>query len=381
MTRLFDEFTLRGVTFRNRTVVSPMCQYSAEDGIVSDFHLVHLGRFAMGGFGLVMGEATAISPEGRLTHRDVGLWRDDQARALSRVADLVHAQGARFGVQLGHAGPKAATLSPWESEVDRPEGSLWEIFSVVDEPYAPGWRTPIALTPADLERQLDQWRAAALRAADIGVDVLELHMAHGYLLHQFLSPLSNTRADEFGGSEVNRMRFPLRVVRAIREVWPKERPLFARLSVVDNGHDGISVEQSISFAQRLKEFGVDLIDCSSGGIGGPYLHGTGAGYQFAWAHEIRARAGVPTMAVGLVRDPQQADGVIAQGVADLVALGREALMNPAWPVQAREVLGQYDEPDRFDLLPVPSRSWIRKRVRQLSHESTTPALTATSEDS
>ncbi|WP_261567246.1 NADH:flavin oxidoreductase/NADH oxidase [Frankia gtarii] len=363
--RLFDEFTLREVTLRNRTVLSPMCQYSATDGLANDYHLVHLGRFALGGFGLVMAEATAVTADGRLTYGDLGLWSDDQIAPLRRIADCVRGAGARFGIQLAHAGPKAATLPPWASEPDRPASGRWEIRSVTDAPYLEGWQRPVALRSEELAAQLDLWRSAAERAHRVGADAIELHMAHGYLLHSFLSPLSNTREDNYGGSLEGRMRFPLQVVDAVRAAWPDGKPLLVRVAAVDNGTDGIDIEQTVEFARRLRALGVDAVDCSSGGYGGSYTHGIRPGYQVGWAGEIRARAGVPTVAVGLVTEPAQADAIVRDGHADLVALGREALANPSWPVHAREQLGQYDFADRFDLLPIQSRSWLAKRQRQL----------------
>ncbi|SNQ52060.1 NADPH dehydrogenase [Frankia canadensis] len=365
--RLFDEFTLRGVTLRNRIVVSPMCQYSATDGLANDHHLVHLGRFAMGGFGLVMAEATAVADEGRLTYGDLGLWRDDQIGPLRRIADCVHDAGACFGIQLAHAGPKAATLPPWASEADRPAAGRWDIRSVTDAPYLDGWQRPVSLRSEELPAQLHLWGAAAERAHRAGADAIELHMAHGYLLHSFLSPLSNTRDDAYGGSLEGRMRFPLQVVEAVRAAWPDTRPLLVRVAAVDNGADGIGIgiEQTVEFARRLRQLGVDAVDCSSGGYGGAYTHVMGPGYQVAWASEVRARAGVPTVAVGLVTEPAQADAIVRDGHADLVALGRQALAEPSWPIRAREELGQYDAADRFDLLPLQSRSWLAKRQRQL----------------
>lgn len=362
--RLFDDWKLRGVSFRNRTVVSPMCQYSASAGLANDYHLVHLGRFAMGGFGLVMVEATAISPEGRLTFADLGLWDDSQIAPLRRVVEFAHSLDCRIGIQLGHAGAKAATLPPWISEEQRPPGSRWPIYSVTSEPHADGWQRPIRLTSDQLAAQLDLWRAAAIRAATAGFDVLEIHCAHGYLLHSFLSPLANTRDDEFGGDREGRMRYPLDVLKAVRAVWPDDRPLLARISVTDGTPDGTTVEDSVIFAQRAKSIGVDMIDCSSGGIG-PYLTRIEPGYQLHLADEIRERARIPTIAVGLITEPEQADAVIRDSVADMVALGREALVNPSWPVQAREALQQFgNDSDRFNLLPVQSRGWIQKRHRQ-----------------
>lgn len=343
-----------------------MCQYSATDGLASDYHLVHLGRFAMGGFGLVMTEATAINPQGRLTHGDLGLWDDDQIAPLRRIVDVIKARGSSAGIQLGHAGAKAATLAPWEGPEHRDEKSNWPIVSVTDEPHAPGWQRPTALTVADLDRQLSDWVDAARRAAAAGFDVLELHAAHGYLLHTFLSPLSNTRRDDYGGTLENRMRYPLTVAAAVRAVWPADRPLFVRLSVVDGAPDGLTVDDSVQIAARLAEVGVDLIDCSSGGIGSSYPLPIGPGYQVGFARDLRRHAGVPTMAVGMLLDPQHADRIISEGSADLVALGRQALAEPSWPFAASEELRQHGPAERYDLLPLQSRSWLAKRDRQLT---------------
>nr|WP_221247012.1 NADH:flavin oxidoreductase/NADH oxidase [Gordonia humi] len=384
---MFDPWTSRSVTLRNRTAVSPMCQYSAVDGIATDYHLVHLGRFAMGGFGLVMTEATAISPEGRLTHGDLGLWGDHQIAPLRRIVNLVHDHGAAVGIQLGHAGAKAATLAPWEDPEDHDEHTRWPIQSVTDQPHAPRWQQPRALTATDLQAQVDQWVTAAQRAAAVGFDVLEIHGAHGYLLHGFLSPLSNTRIDEYGGSFENRMRFPAAVVAAVRAVWPADRPLFVRLSVVDSDTAGLSLQDSIAIARRLGELGVDVIDCSSGGIGGSYERPIGPGYQVDYAHTIRQETGLATVAVGMVMDPQHADQIIAGGSADLVALGRQALAEPAWPYSAANELGYVEDGERYELLPLQSRSWLAKRDRQLTrfenaiqeHPSPTPQKAAASD--
>lgn len=362
---LFDTWTSRGITSRNRTVVSPMCQYSAIDGFAGDYHLAHLGRFAMGGFGLVMTEATAISPRGRLTYGDLGLWSDAHIEPMARIVDLLHSLDAKAGIQLGHAGAKSATLPPWVREEDRHPGSHWDIESVTDRPHAPGWRQPTALAAADLDEQLRDWVDAARRAAAAGFDVLEIHAAHGYLLHSFLSPLSNTRADEFGGSLENRMRHLLAVTTAVRSVWPKDRPLFVRLSVVDNSPSGLTIEDSVRIAGALANVGVDVIDCSSGGIGDGYSRPIGPGYQVQFAQEIRTKVRIETMAVGMVIDAHQADNIIANGAADLVALGRQALADPSWPARARVTLDP-DSVDRYSLLPVQSRGWVAKRDRQLS---------------
>ncbi|WP_139765962.1 NADH:flavin oxidoreductase/NADH oxidase, partial [Gordonia sp. i37] len=278
---------------------------------------------------------------------------------------LLHSLGATAGVQLGHAGAKSATPPPWVSEEDRRPASQWPIESVTDEPHAPGWQRPNALTSSDLEQQLRDWVAAAKRAANAGFDVLEIHAAHGYLLHSFLSPLSNTRTDEFGGSLRNRMRYPLAVVDAVRAVWPDDRPLLVRLSVVDNSPGGLTVEDSVEIACAFACAGVDVIDCSSGGIGSGYSRPIGPGYQVEFAQAVRAEAHIATMAVGMVVDPHQADDIVTSGAADLVALGRQALVDPSWPLRACDTLAP-DSTDRYSLLAVQSRSWVAKRDRQLA---------------
>jgi 2,4-dienoyl-CoA reductase-like NADH-dependent reductase (Old Yellow Enzyme family) len=294
----------------------------------------------------------------------VGLWEDAQVAPIKRIADVVHEAGASFAIQLAHAGSKAAGLPPWVDEGGRPVGGSWEIRSVTDAPYLPGWQAPVALGVDELPGLAAAFAAAAERAERAGADVVELHMAHGYLLHSFLSPLGNNRDDGYGGSLTGRMRFPLEVVEAVRAAWPQDKPLLVRIAAVDNGHDGITIEQSVAFSVELKRLGVDMVDCSSGGYGGAYQHGGGPGYQVAWAREVRARAHVPTVAVGMISDPHLADSIVSEGAADLVALGREALANPAWPHLARETLQQYTEADRFDSYPLQSRSWLIKRERQ-----------------
>jgi len=273
-TALFTPLTLRGLTLPNRLVVAPMCQYSVTDGFVGDYHLAHLGRFALGGFGLVVVEATGVTAEGRISHGDVGLWSDDHIPGLARVVDFLHAEGTAAGIQLAHAGAKASSLRPWDgtgpvtAETARPGEAPWPTVSASAVPVGPGWPTPHALTVAELGEVRDAFVAATRRALTAGFDVVELHAAHGYLLHQFLSPLSNRREDAYGGSLDARMRFPLEVVDAVRAEWPADKPLFVRVSSVDGSRDGMTVEDTVAFAKELKSRGVDAVHTSGGGLGG-----------------------------------------------------------------------------------------------------------------
>ena len=346
---LFTPLTLRGLTLPNRLVVAPMCQYSVTEGLVGDYHLAHLGRFALGGFGLVVVEATGVTPEGRISHGDVGLWSDEHVLGLTRVVDLLHAEGSAAGIQLAHAGAKASSLRPWDgsgpvtAETARPGEAPWPTVSASAVPAGPGWPTPHALTVAGLAEVRDAFVAATRRSLAAGFDVVEVHAAHGYLLHQFLSPLSNRREDAYGGSLEARMRFPLEVVDAVRAAWPADRPLFVRVSAVDGSRDGLTVEDTVAFARELKARGVDAVDASGGGIGGGWEHPIGYGYQVPFAAQVRAEAEIPTVAVGLIVDAHQAEAVVASGAADLVAIAREAQDNPNFAVHAaRELSGSYD---------------------------------------
>jgi 2,4-dienoyl-CoA reductase-like NADH-dependent reductase (Old Yellow Enzyme family) len=346
---LFTPLTLRGLTLPNRLIVAPMCQYSVTDGVVGDYHLAHLGRFALGGFGLVVVEATGVTPEGRISHGDVGLWSDEHVLGLTRVVDLLHAEGSAAGIQLAHAGAKASSLRPWDgsgpvtAETARPGEASWPTVSASAVPAGPGWPTPHALTVAELAEVRDAFAAATRRSLAAGFDVVEVHAAHGYLLHQFLSPLSNRREDAYGGSLEARMRFPLEVVDAVRAAWPADRPLFVRVSAVDGSRDGLTVEDTVAFARELKARGVDAVDASGGGIGGGWEHPIGYGYQVPFAARVRAEAEIPTVAVGLIVDAHQAEAVVASGAADLVAIAREAQDNPNFAVHAaRELSGSYD---------------------------------------
>ena len=343
--KLFESLALGEVTLRNRVVISPMCQYAAVDGVAQDWHLVHLGRFALGGAGAVFVEATGVTPEGRITHGDMGLWNDEQARALARIADFLKAHGAAAGIQLAHAGRKASTQRPWEgggpigAEDERARGEgPWTPVAPSATAFRDDWIVPAALSTADLGALLIAWREAAQRALDAGFDVVEVHAAHGYLLHEFLSPLSNFRDDAYGGDLAGRMRFPLEVVETVRAVWPTSKPLFVRISAVDGVEGGWSLDESVAFARELKARGVDVVDCSSGGNTPTPPPMTGPGYQVPYAARVRKDAEIRTMAVGAIFDPRQAEAILQEGQADLVAFAREALADPSWPVRAEHVL-------------------------------------------
>ncbi|WNV75435.1 NADH:flavin oxidoreductase/NADH oxidase [Geodermatophilus sp. DSM 44513] len=346
---LLTPLTLRGVTLPNRLVVAPMCQYTVADGLVGDYHLVHLGRFALGGFGLVVVEATAVTAEGRISPGDVGLWSDAHVPGLARVAAFLRAHGSVPAIQLAHAGGKASTQRPWDGGGPvtpanaRPGDTPWQAVSPSGVPMGEGWPAPHPLTVEEMTEVREAFVAAARRSLAAGYEVVEVHAAHGYLLNQFLSPLTNRRDDGYGGSLENRMRFPLEVVAAVRAVWPEDRPLFVRVSAVDATGDGVTLEDTIAFARELGALGVDAVDVSGGGIGAGWKHPIGYGYQVPFAATIRERTGVPTMAVGLLVDPQQAEAVVAGGSADLVAVAREAQDDPNFAVHAaRELTAGYD---------------------------------------
>lgn len=347
---LFRPLRLRSVELANRAWVSPMCQYSAGvDAVPTDWHLVHLGQLALGGAGLVLTEATAVEPIGRISPADTGLWDDRQAAAWRRIVEFVAAQGARVGVQLAHAGRKGSTAAPWRgggalAPGDRAGGRAGEAAwrTVAPSPVAFGeLPAPLALDLAGMERIRDAFASAARRAEQCGFDVVELHAAHGYLLHQFLSPLSNRRDDRYGGSAEARMRFPLEVVAAVREAWPAAKPLFVRVSATDWAPPGEGWElgDTLAFAARLGELGVDLVDCSSGGTLPRADIPVGPGYQVPFAAEVRRSCGLPTGAVGLLTEPDQAEAILSSGQADAVLLARELLRHPTWPRDAADALG------------------------------------------
>lgn len=336
---LFDKFTIRDVQLKNRIFVSPMCQYSSEDGMPDDWHLVHLGSRAIGGAALVMVEATGVSPEARITLKDGGLWSKAHASAYRRTATFVRQHGAVPGIQLAHAGRKASMHVPWEGGAPlRPSEGAWETLAPSAIPFAPHGPPPRALSEAEIDRIVQQFPAAALLAGEAGFDVLEIHMAHGYLLHEFLSPLANQRKDRYGGAFENRIRFPLQVVEAVREVWPRHLPLFVRISASDWMDGGWDLDQSVRFSRKLKESGVDLVDCSSGGIVPTARIPVGPGYQVPFAARIRSEVGIATGAVGMITEPEQADQIVKSGQADAVFLARALLRDPYWPLHAARAL-------------------------------------------
>jgi 2,4-dienoyl-CoA reductase-like NADH-dependent reductase (Old Yellow Enzyme family) len=338
---LFEPLRLRGVTFRNRVGVSPMCQYSSTDGFADDWHLVHLGSRAVGGAALVMAEATAVEARGRISPHDLGLWKDEHVEPLARVTRFVRAHGAVPALQLAHAGRKASVARPWDGDrpVSPPAG--WTpIVAPSAVPFDDGYQTPAALDEPQIAAVVDAFAAAARRALTAGFEALEIHGAHGYLIHEFLSPIANRREDRWGGTFENRIRFLVETVRAVRRVVPDATPLFVRLSTTDwLGPNGWTVEDAIALARRLKDDGVDLIDCSSGGIA-PRVHvDAGPGYQVANAARIRAEAGIATAAIGLITSATQAEQTLRTGQADMVFLARELLRDPYWPLRAARELG------------------------------------------
>ncbi len=332
---LLSPLTLRGLTLRNRIAMSPMCQYSAVEGLANDWHLVHLGSRAVGGAALVMVEATAVTPTGRISPSDLGLWSDEQIEPLARIARFVHSQGAVAGIQLAHAGRKASSEVPWKARVSlkTPEQGGWQVVGPSPIPFETGDPMPLPLDKKGIEGIIEAFEAATRRALKAGFRVIEIHSAHGYLLHQFLSPLSNHRTDEYGGSLENRMRLPLRVTECLRRLIPEELPLFVRISATDWVEGGWDLEASI--AQQLKKLGVDLIDVSSGGTVPTARIPVGKGYQVPFARSIREKVGIRTGAVGMITDPEYANEVITGGSANLVFLGRELLREPYWALKAQ----------------------------------------------
>jgi len=338
MSRLFEPLTLRGATARNRIWVAPMCQYSAHDGLPGAWHLVHLGTRAVGGAGLVICEATAVSPEGRISPQDTGIWNDEQAAAWAPIVAFVQEQGALAGIQLAHAGRKASGRRPWDGRgVVPPADGGWTPVGPSDAAF-PGLADPVALDAAGIAAVRSDFVAATRRALVAGFDVVELHAAHGYLLHSFLSPLSNTRTDCYGGDLAGRMRLVLEVVEDVRAVWPDDKPLLLRISASDWTEGGWTVEDSVALAKEAGARGVDLVDCSSGG-NAPADIPVAPGYQVPFASAVRSGAGLPTGAVGLITDPHQAEQVLAVGHADVVLLARELLRDPYWPLHAAAALG------------------------------------------
>jgi len=371
---LFTPLQLRDVALKNRIVISPMCQYSATDGFAADWHFVHLGKFALGGAGLVFTEAAAVEARGRITHGDLGIWSDAHIPGLERITRFLKAHGAVPAIQIAHAGRKASMQRPWHGngpldETDRARGeNAWEVVAPSAEPMDSGWLMPHELSTEEIRALYAAWSQAAVRAHRAGFDVLEMHSAHGYLGHEFLSPLSNKRTDGYGGSLAGRMRFTLELAETVRAAWPQDKPLFVRISSVDGADAGWALEDSIVLARELKSRGVDVIDCSSGGLKGA---ATAArvkrtpGFQVPFSDRIRREAGVKTMTVGLILEPALAQSILAHGQADLVAIGREALYNPNWPLHAEVALGCEGN---YESWPVQYGWWLEKRRYMLGYE-------------
>ena len=364
---LFTPIELRGVTARNRVVVSPMCQYSSEEGGPTDYHLVHLGKFAMGGAGIVFCEETSVEERGRKSYHCAGIYADAHVPQYRRINEFIRSQGAIPAIQIGHSGRKGSGCSPWEgyrplTDEDAKLGNPpWTIVSSSALPASDTAPVPHALDRDEIQDVVDHWRVAALRALDAGYDIIEVHAAHGYLIHQFLSPLANLRTDAYGGDLAGRMRLCLEVVEAVRAVWPADRPVFMRVSAVDGLNSRWSVEDTVELVRAAQERGIDAVTTSSGGI-----HGAGTatlvprqpGYHVPYAERVRRETGLKTIAVGLITEPHHAEQILREGQADMIALARELLWNPNWPVHAARSLGA---PNYLDLLPLGYAWWLKRR--------------------
>jgi len=339
---LFEPFQTRDLTLKHRVVVSPMCQYSSQDGFASDWHLVQLGRFAVGGAALVFTEANAVLPEGRISPSDLGIWKDEHIEPLARIVRFIKSQNAYAGTQLAHAGRKASTAEPWNggNAVDPKDGGWRPVYAPSALAFNENYVVPTALDKAGIHKIVQAFGAAAQRALTAGFEVIELHSAHGYLLHEFLSPLSNQRNDEYGGTFENRTRIVREVVESVRKVWPERLPLWMRISATDYHPNGWTPEESVDLAKSVKPLGVDLIDSSSGGLIPGVKIPVGPGYQVPFADKIRRDAGIPNGSVGMITSPAQADQIIRNGNADVVLLAREILRNPNWPLSAARKLKQ-----------------------------------------
>lgn len=368
-TSLFSPLDIRGTRFRNRVVVSPMCTYSAQDGLANDWHLVHLGQYALGGAGAVFTEAAAVEERGRITHGDLGIWSSEHAAALKPITAFLRRNGALPAIQIAHAGRKASMQRPWHGngpldDTDRARGEhSWDIVAASAEPVKDGWLVPSELSLSEIDDIQEKFATAAGHAADAGFEVLEIHSAHGYLAHSFLSPISNHRNDAYGGDLAGRMRFTLETAEKVRAVWPDDKPLFVRISAVDadGSTEGWQLDDSVALAGELKARGVDVIDCSSGGISGLATAALGPrdqGFRGPYGARIRSEAGISTMVVGLVLDADIAEGLVASGAADLVAVGREVLYNPHWPHHMAHELGADPE---FAEWPEQYGWWLVRR--------------------
>lgn len=377
---LFQPLKLRDVEFRNRIVIAPMCTYSAHDGLANEWHFAHLSKFALGRAGAILTEAAAVQERGRITHGDLGIWSDAHAEALQPTIAFLRAQGSRAGIQIAHAGRKASMQRPWFGngplgEDDHARGDMpWDVVGPSGEALGEGWLTPAEMSEADILRLVEDFAAAARRADAIGCDFIEIHGAHGYLLQTFLSPLSNKRDDAWGGDLARRMAAPLAVAKAVRAAWPAEKPLFFRISSVDGVEGGWELEDSVALAKELKKIGVDVIDCSSLGN---TIHGAtaapgkrGVGFQTPYSARIREEAGIATQAVGLILNGAQAEDVLQDGRADLIAIGRQALYDPFFAVHAAQELGVKD----YEAWPVQYGWWLQRREGALRQIAEDPEL-------
>jgi 2,4-dienoyl-CoA reductase-like NADH-dependent reductase (Old Yellow Enzyme family) len=371
---LFTPIAIRDVTLKNRVVIAPMATYSAVDGVAQDFHFAHWGRLVLGGAGCVFVEATAVTDQGRITNGDLGLWSAAHMPPLARIAQFMKAQGVVPGIQLAHAGRKGSMQRPWygngaltAEDLARGE-KKWDIVAPTAEPMAEGMIVPRQLSVSDLAALKGDWVDAARRALDCGFEVLEIHNAHGYLIHQFLSPLSNKRNDAYGGDFAGRTRFPLELAEALRAAWPKDKPVFLRVSAVDGVEGGWTMDDTVAYARELKARGVDVIDCSSGGL---YGSATAArvkrswGFQVPYAERVRREAQIMSMAVGLIIDPFFAEEILQKARADLIAIAREALVNPCWPQMAEIALGR-KAAEAMDDWPVQYGWWLKHRERSIA---------------
>ncbi|MER8421068.1 NADH:flavin oxidoreductase/NADH oxidase [Mesorhizobium sp. M1329] len=380
--RLFTPISLRGFTSRNRIMVSPMCQYAATDGFANDYHLVHLGRLALGGAGIVVVEATAVEARGRISHGDLGLWSDEHTEPLRRIASFISEHGAVPAIQLAHAGRKGSTQKPWRgngplTEHDREYGEpAWPLIGPSAVSAGPGWPEPVELNEADLTGVVQCWSVAARRAAEAGFRIIDIHGAHGYLLHSFLSPIANRRTDRYGASFENRIRFPLEVVKAMRSVMPQDCGLFYRLSVVDGIDGGWTIEDSVAFSRVLFAHGVDLIDCSSGGVTSDRARDVRIhrdfGYHVPFARRIKRAAEGSVSVVGFIVDAHQAEVILQSDAADIVAVGREFLQDANWALHAQHAL----EGRSFEDWPKESGWWLARRepqLREMGNAGSSPA--------
>jgi 2,4-dienoyl-CoA reductase-like NADH-dependent reductase (Old Yellow Enzyme family) len=357
---LFSSFQLRSIEFANRIGVSPMCQYSSEDGFANDWHLVHLGSRAQGGAGLVMLEAAAVVPEGRISPDDLGIWKDEHIPALERIASFLHAQGARAGMQLAHAGRKASTQNPFAGTgMVLPQDGGWQPVAPSAVAFGPQYAMPAALDQRGIVDVIDGFQQAAVRVLRAGFDFVEIHAAHGYLLHEFLSPLSNHRHDGYGGRFANRARLLIEVVEAVRSVWPDHLPLLVRISATDWAEGGWNIDESVQLASLLREHGVDLVDCSSGGLVPDAKVPVAPGYQVGFAARIRREAAIATAAIGMITEPAQANEIVVHGEADMVFLARAMLRDPYWAVHAAAALGEQASWPKQYLRAAPQCSPVR----------------------